>query len=131
MPRSGTPDGSSHHKSSPQVEISASVLITLFNLAATNKGPAQSQVVNIARKTKHNAKLLVDVKTALILLEYSEGRYKSCSRPHCEELLTLSEAISGRVACMDHRDIAKLGSRAARLKKKNMIRGIGNASVRD
>lgn len=130
MARTASDNKSTERESSPKVVVSSSVLKSLFARACATKGPHKARLVLERDKLSDDSKLLVDVKTAIILLDYSEGDYQTCGRTGCDEVLTLAEAISGRVSCIEHRDVAKLGSRAARQKKKVQIEELEQAKVR-
>lgn len=89
-----------------------------------------SQLVSLAPKVDLNGKPLVDLATAIILLDYSEGNYKYCKQPKCEEVLTASEAIREFVSCAAHREVSMLGSRKTRKRDRAKLRALKRSKVR-
>lgn len=129
MLRSVTADTDLSHEDD-LVAVSGKVLRSLIMRAAAEKGPAQKDLRRIASKIDIDSTIHVGLKTSLVLLNYSEGIYNRCSKGNCDKVLTLAEAISGRVACADHREVTKMDSRKARKKKKALIKDLEEFTVR-
>lgn len=129
MARSGKKPSTPPRELSPQVEVPGSVIHRLIMLSAAEPCPAQAQLKKVAKEIK-NKKLVCDLDTAVLLLEYSKGQFKTCKENNCNDTLVLKEAIGGLVSCLDHRQEFKVDSRMSRGKKKIAEQGDEAPQVR-
>lgn len=115
MARTGKKTSTPTRNQSPQVEVPGAAIQRLITLAAAEHGPTRAQLASIARNFK-DRKIACDVHTAILLLEYSIGKFQTCTHRHCDDTIPLKEAIGGMVTCREHR--IKDGSRAMKRKRE-------------